>query len=247
MSAIQANIDYARAHGHTLWTTTELHTSLQTAARNFCRVKHADDTRKASDTDLVEWIASWIGSGHIDKILDAKTLRGCYEAITSMRGVGPYYGGNPVMMIAALPEVDFSHDEPFCAPGGGCLKTLEYLYDKKFGFDNAIKAVAYIREHQATLLPNLTVPVEFQNLDLHYGKLFKADQTQFTCNSFEVGMCQFSVYRKFKEEPAMIERRLNPPPFDPEPFRQREAGNPILPTKLNKQPVVDTKTSLLDF
>ena len=91
---------------------------------------------------------------------------------------------------------------------------------------------------------------DFQNMDVAYGRLLKEDQTYYTANSFEVGCCQFSVYRKFLEEPAAIERRLNPPDIDLTPFQARERGEPLAPSSLNKAsqaPAVQTKANLLAF
>lgn len=183
---IADNIAYGKQHGFKLWTTTELHTSLQTEARNFCRIKYNEPERTPTTTDLIEWIASWIKGGQIDKIIEAKTLRGAYDAITSIRGVGSYYAGNPVMMLAALPEANCSHLEPFCAPGGGAIKSLEALFGKKFGFGPAVDAIAWLFDNQKELLPEIKVPKPFQNLDLHYGKLFKEDQTVYTLSLIHI-------------------------------------------------------------
>jgi len=250
VAEIKANIAYGRLHGFKLWTTTELHTSLQTEARNFCRIKHNLSDRPATETDLIEWIASWIKGGQIDKILKAQTLRGAYDAITSIRGVGPYYAGNPVMMIASLPEANCSHMEAFCAPGGGAIKTLEYLFDRKLGFELAVKAIAWVFENQKKLMPELFVHEAFQNLTMPYGALWKTNQDVYTCNAFEVGMCQFSVYRKFLEEPDAIKRRLNPPAPDLEALASRVAGNPLAaPGKPKKaiEPLLPTALNLLSF
>jgi hypothetical protein len=248
VTEIAENIKYGKSHGLKLWTTTELHTSLQTEARNYCRLKHNEPTRPASPTDLIEWVASWIKLGVIDKMLEAKTLRGCYDAITSIRGVGPYYAGNPAMLIAALPEVSYDHIEAFCAPGAGAIKTLEHLFGKKLGFEPAVKAIAYLFENQQKFLPKLFVPDEFQNLKLHYGNLFKENQTVFTCNSFEVGLCQYSVYQKFCEEPEAIKRRLNPPPPNLEALRQRKLGNPLVAATSKIQALAQpTAINLLAF
>jgi hypothetical protein len=249
VAEIKANIAYGRQHGFKLWTTTELHTSLQTEARNFCRIKHGNPERPATETDLIEWIASWIKGGQIDKVLEAKTLRGAYDAITSIRGVGPYYAGNPVMMLASLPEANSSHMEAFCAPGGGAIKTLEYLFDKKFGFEPAVKAIAWLFENQQKLMPELYVHADFQNMDMPHGKLWKTNQDVYTCNAFEVGLCQFSVYRKFIEEPEAIKRRLNPPPPNLEALLQRTLGNPLPPAGKVKvaAPAPQTATNLLSF
>lgn len=219
VTEIGANIAWARANGFKVWTTTELHTSIQTEARNFCRLKYNDPSRKADSLDLVEWVASWIADGSIDRIVGAKTLADAYNRITDIRGIGPYYAGNPVMMIASLPEASYSHEEAFCAPGGGAVNTLTWLYDGKV---NPLKGIVNVWEHQHEWLPmSSSVPTEFHNMDLPYGSLFSTPQKRLTCNSLEVGMCQFSVYRKFETSPELIAKRPNVYE-DVSKFKQRE-------------------------
>lgn len=251
LQELKENIVYTKSHGLKLWTTTELHTSIQTEARNYCRRKHGDAERPAGPTDLLEWMASWIKDGSLDRILEAKTLKGAYEAITKIRGIGPYYAGNPVMMLSALPGSSYRHTEAFCAPGGGALKTIEYLTGKKLGFDKAVACIAQLAEDQETLLPGLTVPEEFRNFHLPNGRwLFAEDQLRYTCNSFEVGMCQFSVYLKLKEEDEPAKRRPNPSMPNMHPLAERLAGRPLAPGKPAKKVAEEapkTNTSLLEF
>ena len=250
---IRENIAYARLHGHSMWTTTELHTSLQTEARNYVRKRYNQPDRKADSLDLIEWLASFKKAGVIDKIVKAKTLEEGYDALTSVRGIGPYFGWNSIAMIANCSFVPYTHDELFCAPGGGAISTLEYLFEPLREAGHSLRhgpLISWLRLHQRELFPNLYIDTIFQNMDTSYGKLLREDQTEYTTNSFEVGCCQFSVYRKFKENPVLIDRRLNPPPINLEPFKAREAGNPIMIEKGSKraaESTIDTKTTLLSF
>lgn len=252
MDEIRENVKYARLHGHSMWTTTELHTSLQTAARNYVRVRYNQPDRKADSLDLIEWLASFPHTGVTDKILAARSLEEGYDAITSVHGIGPYFGYNSIAMIANCDFVQFDHDGRFCAPGGGACKTLDYLFEPLKAAGHKLRygdALVWMREEQHKLFPDLKVHPDFQNMEVAHGKLLKEDQTYYTANSFEVGCCQFSVYRKFVQEPAAIERRLNPPPIDLAPFQARERGEPSAPTSLNKSqaPAVQTKANLLAF
>lgn len=216
---LRENIEFAKQVGHSMWTTTELHTSLQTEARNYCRIKYDDPNRKAGALDLIEWMAGLKAEGWIDRVLEAPTLEAAYNEYIKPRGVGPYFGGNAVLMIANIQGLKYTHDELFCAPGGGAINTVDYLFEGKKV--NPLKAIIWLTERQADVQPELKVPVEFQNVDVSYGKLWKTPQTQFTANSFEVGMCQFSVYRKFGERPELMKKRPNPP-LDLSKFKQRE-------------------------
>lgn len=216
---IRENVAAAKRFGHSMWTTTELHTSLQTEARNFCRIKYNDPARPAGPVDLIEWMAGLKQTGWITKVLEANTLEEAYKRYIEPKGVGPYFGGNAVMMISNLQGLKYTHAEPFCAPGGGCINSVNWLFEGTKV--DALEVVKWLVANQTSLLPNLMVPDEFRNADVSYGKLWKHDQDHYTANSFEVGLCQFSVYRKFLEAPEMMKRRPNTP-LDLSKFKQRE-------------------------
>lgn len=226
VESLRSNIAFARKHGHPIWTTTELHTSIQTESRNYCRSKYNDPTRKADSLDCVEWIAYLKHNGWMKKVIEAKSLIAAYDAYCEPRGVGPYFGGNSTLMIANLREAAYSHEENFCAPGGGAINTVNYLFEPlaKAGYKlNPLRLLQWITDEQERLMPSLKVPVEFQNMDGWTGKILKQDMLRYTTNAFEVGCCQFSVYRKFLEQPEAIKRRLDVK-FDLTLFKLREQG-----------------------
>jgi hypothetical protein len=226
VESLRANIAFARKHKHPIWTTTELHTSIQTEGRNYCKQKYNDPARKADSLDIVEWMAHLKRNGWVKKVIEAKTLEDAYKAYCEPRGVGPYFGGNAVMMAANLKEAAYSHEESFCAAGGGAIATLDWLFEpmKSAGVKlNPNKLINLLVEHQDTLMPDVKVPVEFQNLDGWDGKILKKDQTFYTANSLEVGLCQCSVYNKFLKEPEAMKRRKDVT-YDLTPFKLREQG-----------------------
>ena len=234
VETLRKNIAFARKHKHPIWTTTELHTSIQTEGRNYCRLKYNDPNRKADSLDIVEWMAHLKRNGWAKKVIEATTLEGAYNAYCEPKGVGPYFGGNAVMMAANLKEAAYSHEEPFCAPGGGAVATLEWLFEplRTAGYKlNYAKLINLLVEEQDNLLPMAKVPAEFRNLDGWDGKILKKDQTFYTANSFEVGLCQCSVYNKFLKEPEAAKRRKDVA-YDLTPFILREQGvdADIIPT-----------------
>ena len=235
VNQLKENILFARSIGHKIWSITEIHTSVQVAARNYCRIKYNDINRKSSDIDIVEWLAYLKHNGTIENILNQKTLQDAYNTMTNIPGIGPYYGYTSVAMFATLQCTDYEHDEMFCAPGKGAQKTIEYLFEDYKAKGNKInhsKLICEITEIQDKLF-DLEVPIEFQNIDTqHYGKFLKHDQTQYTCNAFEVGMCQFSVYRKFKEDINASKKRLVSN-IDLTPFKQRELTGSYNQTNIN--------------
>jgi hypothetical protein len=226
VESLRENIAFTRKQKHQIWTSTELHTSIQTEGRNYCRLKYKDPNRKADSLDIVEWMAYLKKQGWAKKVLEAKTLESAFHTYCEPKGIGPYFGGNSVMMISNSRQAAYSHEENFCAPGGGAINTLDYLFEglKKAGHKlNHLRLLQFLTDQQEVLLPNLTVPVEFQNMQGHDGMLLKSDMKRYTANAFEVGCCQFSVYRKFLEQPELIKRRLDVK-WDLTPFKLREQG-----------------------
>lgn len=214
---LRENIAFARSVGHSMWTTTELHTSLQTEGRNFCRKKYNDPTRKASSLDIIEWMASLKQVGWIDKVLEASTLEAAYNAYTQPNGIGPFFGGNSTMMISNIHGVKYTHEEAFCAPGKGSIDTLDWLFAGTKV--NPLKAILWLWEQQETLLPNLFIPDEFQNLEVSYGPLLTKSQTRYTPDAFEVGLCQYSVYRRLQKQQKL---KYGKTPTDLSAFKRRE-------------------------
>ena len=235
VNELRDNITFARSIGHKIWSTNEIHTSEQVAARNYCRLKYNNPERKFTDLDVVEWLASFRYDGLLDKVFQAKTLEAGYKAITEPRGIGSYFGYVSIAMISILHCTDYFHDEFFCAPGKGAQKTIEYLFEDYKAKGNKInhsKLICEITEIQDKLF-DLEVPIEFQNIETpYYGKFLKRDQTNYTCNAFEVGMCQFSVYRKFKENIEASKKRLVSN-IDLTPFKQRELTGSYNQTNIN--------------
>ena len=93
VDSIRLNAEYAHGHGYKFYGTTELHTSLQTAARNFCRVKYGDSARAATNVDILEWVASWERDyGLLTKLSSSSKLSEAYDTINLLPGVGAYYG-----------------------------------------------------------------------------------------------------------------------------------------------------------
>jgi hypothetical protein len=192
--------------------TTELHTSLQTAARNFCRVKHNDPTRKANATDMIEWVADFITNGTVDKVLRSKSLQETYGVLTNLPGVGEYYGYHCSTSNSVNPILPFQHDEKFCVPGPGAKQTCEYLFEslktgKKLPYGDIVIAV---RDHQESLFNwnKLVIHPFFHNFTLSDGtKIFADSQDRLKTYGTEVAFCQFAVYLHLKKNPHLINKR----------------------------------------
>jgi hypothetical protein len=247
------NAAYAKLHGYKFYGTTELHTSLQTAARNYCRDKYSDPDRPASNTDIAEWVAGFITSGLVDDILGSSKLSEVYTKINSVRGIGAYYGYHLGVDSSLVPGTKYHHDESFCVPGPGACHTMDLLFPT---LKQKIKKVPYgelipwIEQNQKKLYPQVTFHPALYNIENDRGeKMFpNFDQNKFMVYGLEVGHCQFGIYDRLSKNPSLIEKRKCGTDPDLTPIRLREEGNPVEPSEMKAKKVQNnTAVCLLEF
>jgi hypothetical protein len=213
LETIKVNCAIAKKQGKRFYGTTELHTSLQTAARNYCRQRYNEPDRKASLTDILEWIAEWTVDGTVEKILETQTLHDMFKLLTSKPGIGEYYGYHCATSNSVNYALPFHHDEEFCAPGPGARQSLDLIFEplKKSG---KVKKMPYgaltvwIRENQDKIFETPIRSHEFfHNYLVGDRKVFNEDQHDLKVYTTEVSLCQFGVYCYLKENPHLISKR----------------------------------------
>lgn len=232
---LQQNANTAKKAGKKFYGTTELHTSLQTAGRNFCRIKYNDPTRISSNMDILEWIASWTTNGMIGKILNAKTLSDMFKVLTSNHGIGDYYGYHCATSNSVNTALPFHHDETFCMPGPGAVESLNGLFGplkasgkvKKMPYGDL---VIWIREHQGEIFE---VPVRshpfFHNYEIDGTKVFEHDQDDLKIYTTEVSLCQFGIYCYLTKNPHLInKRKVARLEDEPDTSKQEELTNNLI-------------------
>jgi hypothetical protein len=213
LEAIKENCRIGKSRGRKFYGTTELHTSLQTAARNYCREKYNDPTKEASLTDILEWIASWISDGTIDQIMNVKSLGGMFKILTSKRGIGEYYGYHCATSNSVNYALPFNHDEEFCAPGPGARSTLDLIF-KPLRDQGKVKKMPYgdlvifIREHCDELFEKkLRSHQFFHNYLIDGRKVFNDEQDTLKVYTTEVSLCQCGIYFWLTDNPHLISKR----------------------------------------
>lgn len=232
VQSIYENAAYAKKHGFKFYGTTELHTSLQTAARNFVRKKYSEPERAASNTDIVEWVAGWITSGLVDDILSSKRLEEAYTKINTLHGIGAYYGYHLGVDSSLIPGTAYHHDEDFCVPGPGACHTMNLLFPtlkdkvKKMPYGDLI---VWIEQNQQKLYPRVPFHNALWNIqnDVTGKKVFSFEQDKFMVYGLEVGHCQYGIYDRLTNNPHLIEKRKCGSDPDLSPIKAREEGKPI--------------------
>jgi hypothetical protein len=184
---------------------------------------------------------------------NTKTLAEAYQKITTLPGVGAYYGYHFGVDCSLFHSTPYRHDERFCVPGPGCCETVNSLFPsltkgKKFPYGDA---VVWVAENQSKLFPKLSFNKALWNIEAHGKKMFPFEQDKLMTYGTEVGLCQFGIYKRLTERPELIEKRKVGSDPDLTPIKMREEGNPISPEdwkdllRLKNQP--KSQQNLLEF
>ena len=188
-----------------VWGTTELHTSIQGGARNYCREKYGDPNRKFHTTDVIEWVSSFKTIGLADKLLyEVDHIGGAYDELTKLKGIGEYYGFHCAASTSVLPMMKYHHDQRFVAPGPGARYTIKLMWP-----DAPTKlypeAIYFLRENSEEI--GLTENVYFHPKAYNIDNIFEFPQDGLKYYGTEVVSCQFGIYLQIREDKKACERR----------------------------------------
>lgn len=207
---LRNNLDNAKANKQPIWGTTELHTSIQTASRNYCRKKYNDENRLFHPIDVCEWVASFKNDYFLDRIYECNHMKDIYNLLREQPGIGEYYGFHGAASTSILPHVKYHHDQRFVAPGPGAVYTIKLLWPnvpkKLYG-----EAIYFLREQskEIGLIDNVVFHENAYNFDIDNKKLFNDNQDSLKYYGTEVLSCQFGVYLQIrKDKKACFRRRV---------------------------------------
>jgi len=188
-----------------VWGTTELHTSIQGGARNYCREKYGDSTRKFHTTDVIEWVANFKTIGLADSLLYKCThIKEAYDELTKLKGVGEYYGFHCAASTSVLPMVKYHHDQRFVSPGPGAKYTIKLLWPNAPAKLHP-EAIYFLREQADKI--GLIKGVNFHPNAYNIDDLFEFPQDGLKYYGTEVVSCQFGVYFQIRDDKKACDRR----------------------------------------
>ena len=209
----------AQKNKKSVWGTTELHTSIQTAGRRFVNEWYLGNRRHESKgcwSNVSEWIASWthVPSKNnpektvMEGIRDSENLEDTFKYLTGETHIGEYYGYHCSTSNSVNPALRFNHDATFVAPGPGARETLDKMFPnlttRQVSYGDR---VVWIRENQHEIL-NLKFDKSLWNYTNSYGiKIFNDSQNELKSYGTEVSLCQYSVYCRLRSNPELISRR----------------------------------------
>ena len=193
-----------------VWGTTQLHTSLQTSARNYCReVDNSQETFKLSH--MIRWISYLDDKGMSDVVMNQNNrLRDVGNWLGEIRGIGPYYSYHPPCNFSRdddLPNID--EDDDYCLVGPGAQRGLEYVFpDVKFKNNDIMEEyILAIRDHQYDFF-------EFKNDEFDFYKLNLERGGRLTTFGVEITLCQFDVFMNIRDNEESQRKRILPLTFD---------------------------------
>lgn len=235
---MRERVEAAIEGGLRIWESTALHTSLQTAAKRYVAAQEGEDpkTRKMHPFDVAQWVASFIGDGTIDRLLNARTGAQGYDVLTAQPGIGSYYGYHGCTSNSVNPAIQFTHDDPFIVPGPGARAMVKRMWGGRIPDKHSGLAIQFVREHQDEI--GVTDGVDFHpetwNIVRADGtKIYKEDQNELKYYGTEVFCCQFEVFQNLKANPKLAKKRgiVRPEPlpykFEDRPKKLVEATDEV--------------------
>jgi len=208
IAELRGHAETSKKRGYPIWGTTELHTSIQGASRNFCRTKYNQSDRKFHAVDVCEWVANFRDNGVFKGMMEADHIEQMFKVLRTQKGIGEYYGFHGAASSSVLPQVKYDHDQRFVAPGPGARHTIRQLWPEAPEKLHA-EAIYFMRENADAI--GLTKGVVFHplafNFATKYGKIFDDDQDSLKYYGTEVLHCQFGIYLDIRNDSKACERR----------------------------------------
>ena len=222
---LQENLHNAVNKGEKIFGTTELRTSLQTAARNFSRLIETpfdkkygtwNAFRKGRCCDILYWFQK-LGPKMVSFYKTKPYMEESFNFLNSFRGIGNYYGYHLSSNLARMPELgnlligdaptgNLNEDDDFVAVGVGAMKTINWFFeDEGFSVNDLVgrRIVNAIRRDQQ----------KWYNMnDTDYSVHSKVSELgEYTNFGVEISLCQFSVFLRLQNNRKLALKRADAP------------------------------------
>ena len=194
-----------------IWGSTQLQTSLQTSARNFCREEDNDPNERFALSHMIRWMAHLDDLGMSEVVQNPKNkLSDVCDWFSTHRGIGPYFSYHPPCNFSRcddLPNID--EDDDYCLVGPGAKRGLEFVFPQ-VKFKNNFIMEAYIlavRDHQHEFFEMTDSEASFYKNNLERGG-------NLTTFGTEITFCQFNCFLGIKDNAKAQTKRMLPLTFD---------------------------------
>ena len=207
---VRMNLVLAGHAGLPIYGSTELRTSLFGAANRYQVERFGDKAEKVHPGNIMDWVASFIERGIIDQMMESNSAAQTFKVLTQLDGVGSYYGFHCATSNSVNPALNWDNDENFVKPGPGAQYTLGLLFPKATSkLITSGELVVWFRHNQKFFgFGDIVIHEAFHNVLDHRGnKILSKDQTEMMTYGSEVGMCQYGIFCKIRNDKKAIERR----------------------------------------
>jgi hypothetical protein len=199
------NLVDAKAQKIPIYGSTELRTSLFGSANSYVP-KIYGTPRDSHPINILLWVAGFIERGIVDKMYNAKSLKEMFGVLTTIEGIGSYYGYHCATSNSVNPAIKINHDERFCVPGPGARYTLDLLFEDGCKINYGDRVI-WFRENYKDLIGDIFLHPSTHNVIVDGVKILPEEQDELKTYGCEVGLCQYGVYSRLKAKPHLINRR----------------------------------------
>lgn len=207
---VRRNLELAASANLSIYGTTELRTSLFGAANAYQMERFGPSAERVHAGNIMDWVAGLYEQGMFDDMLKSKSSDETFKILTRNKGIGSYYGFHCTTSNSVNPALAWDNDSNFVKPGPGAQYTLKLLFPKatsKQITDGEL--VIWFRHNQKFFgFGDIVIHESARNvLDYKGDKILSKDQTEMMTYGSEVGMCQYGIFCKIRNDRKAIDRR----------------------------------------
>lgn len=191
-----------------IYGSTELRTSLYGAANKAQLERYKKD--KVHAGNIMDWVAQLGEQGMFERMMNSNSAAETFDILTENAGIGSYYGFHCATSNSVNPYLKWDNDENFVKPGPGAQYTLNLLFPKATSKQvTSGDLVVWFRHNQKFFgFGDIKIHVSAHNvLDYNGNKILSKDQTEMMTYGSEVGMCQYGIFCKLRNDKAGADRR----------------------------------------
>ena len=208
---VRRNLELAVKAKLPIYGSTELRTSLFGAANKYQLQKFGPEADKVHPGNIMDWVAGLHhDKGVFEDMLKSNSASDTFNLLTKNEGIGAYYGYHCTTSNSVNPELKWDNDSNFVKPGPGAQYTLGLLFPKATSKQiTSGELVIWFRHNQKFFgFDEINIHESALNvLDQFGNKILTHDQNEMKTYGSEVGMCQYGIFCKIRNDRKMIDRR----------------------------------------
>ena len=207
---VRRNLELAGTAGLPIYGSTELRTSLFEAANIYQVKRFGSSAERVHPGNIMDWVAGLGEDGMFEDMMNSNSSKETFGILTRNRGIGSYYGFHCSTSNSVNPGLNWSNDENFVRPGPGSQYTLGILFPKATKKEiTSGDLIIWFRHNQRFFgFDEVVIHESAHNvLDYKNDKILEKDQTEMMTYGSEVGMCQYGIFCRIRNDRKAIERR----------------------------------------